>query len=453
MSWNDKNNVFFIGIGGIGMSALARHMVSLGKSVYGYDKTVSTLTSELEDLGVEIVFDWSCDVIPKSCLIAEDTLVIYTPAIPQEHPQLTYFLSQGFTVCKRSEILGFLSSDSYCIAIGGTHGKTTTTTLLAHLLKSNNSSFTAFLGGVSENYQTNYINSGDEYMLVEADEYDRSFLTLRADMACVTSMDADHLDIYHTESDLKASFVEFAEKIQNPKTLFHHIDLPLNGQTYGVASPANYRSEITTIADGSYVFDLIHPKGRLNQLKAVLPGRHNLANTTAACAMAIQLGCSESAIREGLQTFLGIQRRFSYRLKSTDFTLIDDYAHHPSEITAIHQAVAEMYPNRGTAVVFQPHLFSRTRDFAKQFSAALSLFDHVFLLPIYPAREKPIPGVTSEWLLSLIDNDQKAVISKSDIASVLSRSKATVGLLLGAGDIGLEVDNIVSQLNFQNELG
>lgn len=290
-------------------------------------------------------------------------------------------------------------------------------------------------------------------MLVEADEYDRSFLTLRADMACVTSMDADHLDIYHTESDLKASFVEFAGKIQNPKTLFHHIDLPLNGQTYGVAAPANYRSEITTIADGSYVFDLIHPKGRLNQLKAVLPGRHNLANTTAACAMAIQLGCSESAIREGLQTFLGIQRRFSYRLKSTDFTLIDDYAHHPSEITAIHQAVAEMYPNRGTAVVFQPHLFSRTRDFAKQFSAALSLFDHVFLLPIYPAREKPIPGVTSEWLLSLIDNDQKAVISKSDIASVLSRSKATVGLLLGAGDIGLEVDNIVSQLNFQNELG
>ena len=453
MNWNDKHKVFFVGIGGIGMSALARHLLSQGKSVFGYDKVPSSITSSLETLGAEIVFDWSVESIPQECLSSEQTLIIYTPAIPKEHPQLNYFIAQQFQVYKRSEILGLLSKDTYCIAIGGTHGKTTTSTLLTHLLLANNSPVTAFLGGVSENFKTNYVNNGSELMVVEADEYDRSFLTLDADMACLTSIDADHLDIYSTVEDLRTSFNEFANKVKNPDRLFHHVDLPFKGKTYGVETPSDYRSDIRKVENGAFVFDLIYPEGRMDNLRAVLPGRHNVANTTAACAMALQLGCGEVAIRKGLDSFLGIQRRFSYRMKSPEFTLIDDYAHHPSEINAVYNAVAEMYPGQTTAVVFQPHLFSRTRDFAEEFAASLSRFAQTFLLPIYPAREKPMMGVTSEWLLSLIENDQKAVIQKSEIASAFIQSGASIGLLLGAGDIGLEVEQIVSHLNRQNELG
>ncbi len=435
------------------MSALARHLLAQGKAVYGYDKVPSSITSSLEAAGAKIVFDWSVDSIPQECLAPEQTLIIYTPAIPKEHPQLNYFASQKFEVYKRSEILGLLSQETYCIAIGGTHGKTTTSTLLSHLLLSNNSPVTAFLGGISENYKTNYINNGSDLMVVEADEYDRSFLTLDADMACITSIDADHLDIYHSVEDLRASFDEFAKRVKNPKLLFQQVSLPYKGTTYGVATSSDYRADIRKVEDGTFVFDLIFPEGRIDHLRAVLTGRHNLANTTAACAMALKLGCGEAAIRKGLDSFLGIQRRFSYRMKSPKFTLIDDYAHHPSEINAVYNAVAEMYPGQTTAVVFQPHLFSRTRDFVQEFASSLSQFDHIFLLPIYPAREKPMMGVTSDWLLSLIPNQQKALIEKSEIASALSQSGASIGLLLGAGDIGLEVEQIVSHLNHQNELG
>lgn len=453
MNWKDKHNVFFIGIGGIGMSALAYHMLSIGKAVYGYDRIPSLLTDQLISKGIHVVFDQSVSTIPDSCNTVENTLVIYTPAIPLEHPQLNYFKDKGFQVCKRSLVLGYLSHETFCIAVGGTHGKTTTSTLLAHLLMTNNSSFTAFLGGISENYQSNYLNNGSELMLVEADEFDRSFLTLDADMACVTSVDADHLDIYHSENDLMSSFSAFVAKVNDRNNLFHHFDLSFQGMTYGVEVAANFVSEVNKIEQGVFEFNLIHPNGMIKDLKATLPGRHNLANTTAACAMALKLGCDEGAIRKGLESFSGVQRRFSYQIKSGHVTYIDDYAHHPSEIDAIFNAVSEMYPNSIVAVVFQPHLFSRTRDFANDFASSLAKFDRVFLLPIYPAREKQIEGITSEWLLGMIDNAHKKLIQKSEIAMSFIESEASVCLTLGAGDIGLEVKSIVSHLNNYYELG
>ena len=323
-----------------------------------------------------------------------------------------------------------------------------TSSILGHLMYACDEKVTAFIGGISENYQSNLIQNGTEISVVEADEFDRSFLTLSPDFACITSMDADHLDIYHSESDLVDTFKQFAQKIKPSGKLFIRKGLPLEGITYGVNEDADYSAINVRIENGSYQFDLQTPNGLIQNITFHLPGTHNLSNAVAALAMALEFGCDAGDLKTALNAYKGVKRRFTYQIKTDDFVFIDDYAHHPVEINAVHQAVREMYPNKKVAVVFQPHLFSRTKDFANEFSASLSQFDATFLLEIYPARELPILGVTSSWLLEKIKSPVKKLISKSDILSEIKNLGYPVFVTLGAGDIGVEVLKLKEKLSY-----
>ncbi|MDO1501506.1 UDP-N-acetylmuramate--L-alanine ligase [Winogradskyella maritima] len=441
-------HIFFIGIGGIGMSALARYFVAKGHGVAGYDKTPSEITESLQDLGVSVHFEDSVSNIPEAFKNHEHTLVVYTPAIPGDHKELAYFRTQGFSVLKRSEVLGEVTKDSFCFAVAGTHGKTTTTSILGHLLNEVDTNVTAFLGGVSENYNSNLILNGTDVTVVEADEFDRSFLTLSPDYACITSMDADHLDIYGEASELEKSFRDFASKLKSNGKLFVRKGLPIEGITYGIEDDSDYTAQNIRIKNGSYVFDVKTPTTTLNNFKFDLPGRHNLSNALIALAMSVEYGIPQPQLAKALASYKGVKRRFTYQIKSDDLVFIDDYAHHPEEINAVHQAVREMYPNEKVLVIFQPHLFSRTRDFADDFAKALSNFDEVALLDIYPARELPIEDVTSEWLLEKIQNDNKKLISKSEIFQTVKNSSKRIIMTLGAGDIGVEAQKLKQELQY-----
>ncbi|MDA9026021.1 UDP-N-acetylmuramate--L-alanine ligase [Flavobacteriaceae bacterium] len=440
--------IYFIGIGGVGMSALARYFESEGKTVGGYDKTVSPMTDSLIKLGICIQFNSDPSQIDGLFMDPLKTLVVYTPAVSDTNPLLSYFKSNNFQVLKRSEVLGIVTENTRCLAVAGTHGKTTTSSILAHLLYQCNEKVTAFVGGVSENYQSNFIQRGTEVSVVEADEYDRSFLTLSPDFACITSMDADHLDIYGSEDDLVATFEEFAQKIKPSGKLFTRKGLPFDGITYGVNEDADYSAVNIQIVDGMYVFDVQTPSGLIENLHFSLPGAHNLSNAVVALAMAVEFGCSESGLKIALASYKGVQRRFTYHIKSEEFIFIDDYAHHPTEINAVHQAVREMYPSKKVAVVFQPHLFSRTRDFIDAFATSLSQFDATFLLDIYPARELPISGVDSEWLLGKINSPIKKLILKSQIVDEIKDLGYPVFITIGAGDIGVEVSELKEKLSY-----
>ncbi|MFT5102976.1 MAG: UDP-N-acetylmuramate--alanine ligase [Candidatus Latescibacterota bacterium] len=440
-------NCYFIGIGGIGMSALARYMKLLGKEVSGYDKTPSAVTSALIEEGIEVSFKDAVDELPYWASDIETTLIVYTPAIPASSLILTHFFTNPFTVVKRAALLGEVSKNSLCLAVAGTHGKTTTSAILGHLLAHCNMPVTAFLGGISENYNSNFISKGTEITVVEADEFDRSFLTLSPDIACITSMDADHLDIYNNAHSLEEAFTEFASLLEDPINLLHKKGLPLNGLTVGVEEPADFEAQNIRIVDGAYVFDLKTPNERIAHLTFHLPGHHNLHNAITALGMAIKAGCPTKLLPEALASFKGVQRRFSYRIRNEHVVLIDDYAHHPTELNALYQAVSEMYPDDKKIIVFQPHLFSRTRDFSLAFAKSLGQFDEVLLLDIYPAREEPIAGVTSEWLLGLIPNHAKKLIKKSEMASELKKSNCRIKLVAGAGDIGAKVTDITKELN------
>src|SRR5690606_7042051 len=398
MNLNKIHNVYFIGIGGIGMSALARYFLANGKRVAGYDKTPTEITDALVGLGVVVHFQDDLKLVAEDFFNTEKTLVIYTPAV-KNHVELDFFKTNGFKVLKRSQVLGLITENTFCLAVAGTHGKTTTTSILGHLLKSCNVPVTAFLGGISENYNSNLILSGTEVSVVEADEFDRSFLTLSPNMACITSMDADHLDIYGDASELKKSFEDFSKKVKPNGKLFVKNGLPIKGITYGIEDNSDYSAFNIKIENGTYVFDVKTPKTVLGNITFNLPGRHNLLNALIALAMALEYGCSNQKLISALASYKGVKRRFSYQIKTDDLVFIDDHAHHPEEINAVHQAVREMYPNKKILAVFQPHLYSRTRDFADDFAKSLSQFDAVLLLDIYPARELPIEGVTSSWLL------------------------------------------------------
>ena len=447
MNLNSIHNIYFIGIGGIGMSALARYFVASGKQVAGYDKTQTELTSELETLGIDVHFEDSLDNVSKNFLDSQKTLVVYTPAIPKEHSELNYFRDNNFKVLKRSQVLGLITEGTYCLAVAGTHGKTTTTSILGHLLAECGVEVTAFLGGITENYNSNLILKGTRVSVVEADEFDRSFLTLSPDLACITSMDADHLDIYGKKEALDESFRDFAKKLKPTGKLFVKKGLPINGITYAVDEDADYSAINIRIKDGSYVFDVKTPSQHIKDFLFNLPGRHNLSNALIALAMAIELGCAPYSLASALASYKGVKRRFTYQIKTEELVFIDDYAHHPEEINAVHQAVREMYPNKEVLVVFQPHLFTRTRDFVNEFASSLSQFDRILLLEIYPARELPIDGVNSNWLLNKIENPNKALINKENIVSEIKKSNAQVIITLGAGDIGVEVNNIKEQLS------
>ncbi len=445
MNLNQIHNVYFIGIGGIGMSALARYFQNIGKNVSGYDKTPTTLTDELIAGGMNIHFDDNINAIPIDFYV-ENTLVIVTPAVPVSHSEWNYFVEREFTIKKRAEVLGIITKDTFCFAVAGTHGKTTTSSILGHILYESGEDVTAFLGGIVENYNSNLIGSGKTITVVEADEFDRSFLHLHPNIACVTSMDADHLDIYGDASAIEDSFREFADKVSDKTKLFVPKGVQLEALTIAIDEEATFKAFNVRIENSSYVFDVKTTSEIIKDIKFNLPGRHNLMNALMAFAMAKTFGIQNHLIASALESFKGIQRRFSYQIKSDNLVYIDDYAHHPTEINAVHNAVRELYPNQKVLAIFQPHLFSRTNDFADDFAKSLSQFDEVLLLDIYPARELPMEGITSSWLLSKMDNKHKKLVSKNDLIPTILKSHATVIVTIGAGDIGELVPSIKKAL-------
>jgi len=457
MNLNQIHNVYFIGIGGIGMSALARYFKTIGKNVSGYDKTETELTKELVQSGINIHYEDNINLIPTD-YFTENTLVIITPAVPITHSEWNYFLERDFNVKKRAEVLGIITKDTFCFAVAGTHGKTTTSSILGHILYESGADVTSFLGGIVENYNSNLIGTGKTITVVEADEFDRSFLHLHPNIACITSMDADHLDIYGDSAAMEVSFIEFADKVEDKSKLFITKDLPLEGvrveisesKTLSEVPPSGVRGLFNAfnvrIVNGNYVFDVQTPTEILSNLEFGLPGKHNLTNALMALAMAKTFGTSNDAIAKALKSFKGIKRRFSYQIKESNLVYIDDYAHHPTEINAVHQAVSELYANQKVLAIFQPHLFSRTKDFADDFAKSLSAFDEVLLLDIYPAREVPMEGITSDWLLGKMTNEHKKVVSKLDLIPAILKSEAKIIVTIGAGDIGELVQPIKEAL-------
>ncbi|MBT5393313.1 MAG: UDP-N-acetylmuramate--L-alanine ligase, partial [Flavobacteriaceae bacterium] len=383
------NRIYFLGIGGIGMSSLAFYFINENKYVAGYDKVNSDITKSLSKNGAKIHFTDNYLSIPSQFLNQSETLVVYTPAISKFNKEYKYFKDNGFEILKRSELLGLISKDKFCIAIGGTHGKTTTSTILSHILLENNISFTSFIGGISENYNTNFIQNGNDIILVEADEFDRSFHTLFPNIACVTSTDSDHLDIYNSEQELKKSFIQFTDNIKSKGLLFSNEKTLLGGISYGFSSESEYFISNYSSAKYSSFFDINHNGSLIASVKFNMPGKHNALNALAAFAIGKELNIDYKSIINSLSTFLGVKRRFSYALRLPKI-IIDDYAHHPSEIKAVYDTIKDLYPNKKNTAIFQPHLYTRTRDFMSEFAEILSKFDNIILTEIYPAREKPI---------------------------------------------------------------
>jgi len=451
MKLKEIHNVFFVGIGGIGMSALARYFKRLGKNVAGYDKTPTHLTNELEAEGIAIHYTDALQNITETYKNATNTLVVYTPAIPKNHSELNYFLDNNYSVKKRAEVLGLITKDTFSLAVAGTHGKTTTSSMLAHILFHAQAPATSFLGGVLEGYETNLIGTGTEATVVEADEFDRSFLHLHPNIACIISDDADHLDIYETNDAIKSSFAEFASKISDKDHLFIAQGIEnINGTEVSVNGTAGINAYNLHFENGKRVFDLNFKGETITNIQLLMPGEHNVLNATLAFAMAKTYGLTNEEIKAGLDTFKGIRRRFSYKINTNNLVMIDDYAHHPTEINAVSQAVHEMYPNKKITAVFQPHLFSRTRDFMDGFASSLSTFDNLILLDIYPARELPMNGITSEVLINKIKSASKVLIDKAELVSFLTQNTPEVLLIIGAGDIGEMVDEIKLALEKNN---
>ncbi len=436
-------SVYFIGIGGIGMSALARYFKFLGKDVMGYDRAGTQLTQELELAGIQIVLDSDVNAIGAQFRDAQSTLVVVTPAIRKEdHEQWLFFEQNGFAIKKRSEVLGIITKHTYCFAIAGTHGKTTTTSILGHLLFEAKLDVTCFVGGVVENYQSNLIGQGKTITVVEADEFDRSFLRLFPNSACITSTEADHLDIFGDAKSMLEAFKDFSNLVEDKSKLYVTEQVDLQGVKVGFTKDCSFYIENIIIENGWYFFDIITPKEIIKNVKFGLPGRHNLSNALVAFSMAYNYGVQSDILVKALASFKGVRRRFSYIVRNNDLVYIDDYAHHPTEILAVSQAVHEMYPDKEILAIFQPHLFSRTRDFMSEFAEALSTFDNVVLLDIYPAREKPISGVTSKVLLNQVTSKNKNLVVKEDLISFIKDAKQKVILTIGAGDIGEMVIDI-----------
>ncbi len=446
MDINKIKSVYFIGIGGIGMSALARYFKNIGKQVAGYDKTPTQLTDELLEAGIAIHFNDDIAQIDQAYRDVETTLVVVTPAIPKEHTEWNYFIDNKFTIQKRAEVLGIITKDTYCFAVAGTHGKTTTSSILGHILYQSGLDVTAFLGGIVENYQTNLIGEGKTVTVVEADEFDRSFLKLYPNMACITSTDADHLDIFGTQEEMLISFQDFADKITDKNNFFRTPQVNLEGKTVAVLGEADFQALNIRIDHGWYVFDIKTPTELLSDVRFALPGHHNISNALLAFAMAYTYGVASEKITAALASFQGVRRRFSYKVRTPELVYIDDYAHHPTEINAVFQAVSELYAGRKVLAVFQPHLYSRTRDFMDGFAASLSQFEQVALLDIYPARELPMDGITSAVLLDKITSKNKCLVAKVDLLKFILAADADVIVTIGAGDIGEEVTKIKSAI-------
>lgn len=439
-------NVYLVGIGGIGMSGLARYFKNRGCEVAGYDKTETILTNELVTEGIPVSYIDDASFIPETFLVHDpSTLIIYTPAIPQDSEILNYFIEQDFILRKRAQVLGIISESSFTIGVAGTHGKTTTSTIIAHLLKHSGYDCSAFLGGISTNYQSNILFGKNNVMVVEADEFDRSFLTLHPDIAIVTSMDADHLDIYGDKNHIEESFRLYASQVKRGGKLIFKYNLPIqkNGITYGVNSTsADYTAHNIRIQNGKYVFDFKNGSVEFKDMSLGLPGLHNVENATAAIIVGLLLQISEEKIRAALATFAGVKRRFEYIVQNEKMVYIDDYAHHPEELRACINSVRQMYPSKKLTVIFQPHLFSRTKDFAQEFSEVLSLADQLIVMDIYPARELPIAGVDANLILNQVSIANKQLASKENLMEKLANMDIELLLTVGAGDIDTMVKPI-----------
>jgi len=450
MKFNQIHTVYFIGIGGIGMSAIARFFNSQGKRVMGYDKTETALTKTLKDEGIEIHYsDTGKSVLNR--LNKAETLVVYTPAIPASHGEYNALKDSGFNIIKRAKALGIISEEKETYAVAGTHGKTTTSSILAHVLYETEQSCNAFIGGITTNYKSNcLINESSQKVVVEADEFDRSFLELSPDYTIITSMDADHLDIYGEADELKKSFIEFIEKTNAFGIILAHANLDLNlytGKTqvltYGFNDSANWKGQNLRYIDGQLFFD-INNKGEIYEdVQFGLPGKHNAENALAVFGLLIEIGVREDEIRNSFKTYLGVKRRFEYHIRRDDLVIIDDYAHHPQELTAFLNSVKEIYPTKKITAIFQPHLFSRTKDFMDEFATALELADNLYLLDIYPARELPMEGITSEVLLAKVNLNKKQMSTKSTIVEDLNKSEHEIIVIVGAGDIDRCINPIV----------
>lgn len=444
----EYSKYYFIGVGGIGMSALARYVLLQGKEVYGYDTTQTGLTEKLSNEGVIISYNDEVEELPN--LNINDTLIIYTAAINNKNRLLNHLKRKGYVCVKRAEFLGDITRLTVCLAVAGTHGKTTTASILAHLLIDSGKSVTAFLGGIAENYQSNFIYRGTEITVVEADEYDRSFLHLSPTIACINNTDADHLDVYESADRLQEAFIDFSSLIQNKDDLVHPFKLDFGGTRIAIDhEDADYSAQNIRIVEGMYLFDVKTPNGILKDLKFSMPGEHNLLNALTAMTMALKAGVSTELLAQSLSTFKGVDRRFSVRYASDNKVIIEDYAHHPTELRALYKAAKTMYNKQKITLVFQPHLYSRTQDFGEEFAQSLSLFDQVLLLDIYPARELPIEGITSQWLLDKIQSTDKKLIQKEMIFDEINDSPFQVIIMAGAGDITKEVQNVVKLLEYE----
>lgn len=435
--------IYFIGIGGIGMSAIARYYHQKGHSVSGYDKTASPLTHCLENEGIKVHYTEDISYIPTN---KQDTIVVYTPAIPEEMIELQYVKQEGYKVIKRSQMLGELTKGENCLAVAGTHGKTTTSTLIAHILTESGRGCSAFLGGISKNYNSNLLLDDGPTVVVEADEFDRSFLQLHPLISVITSMDADHLDIYGSLENLQETFREYASQVR--ETLIYKLGLPLYNisakmYSYHLDSPnADFHAiNINLDPQGYYHYDLEYPGGVLNDIKVGAIGKVNVENSIAAAALCLCYGVDAQQVRAAIASFTGAKRRLDLHINKPDFIYIDDYAHHPEELKAAITSVKEIFPDKNLTAVFQPHLYTRTRDFAPEFAEALSLADKLILLDIYPARELPIEGVTSEIIYKDITCD-KVLITKSELMTYLQNNKPELLLTLGAGDIDRFIEPI-----------
>lgn len=448
MKIEDYHIIYLLGIGGIGMSALARWFNQKGCLVSGYDKTSTPLTDQLEAEGISVHFEDNIEAIPQRIIEdSKNVLVIYTPAIPKGHQELAYFHSKGYVIKKRSEVLGMLTKNKFTVAVAGTHGKTTTSTMIAHILSYSGRSCDAFLGGISVNLGSNLLvsksESRDAVMVVEADEYDRSFLTLHPDIAVVTSADADHLDIYGDKDSLSESFRAYVNQIavngrlvlkKGLESLIPQTRKDIEILSYALSN-AEVRAENITVENDIFEFDYTNGQEQIKNIRLKVPGFHNVENAVAATTVALELGISGATVSKALEDFKGVKRRFEFIIRNEDTVFIDDYAHHPIEIEAFLRSVKALYPNKKLTAIFQPHLFSRTRDFVVEFAESLSIADDVWLLDIYPARELPIPGVSSELVLDRVQAAEKRMVNKETILQYIKERKPEVLVTIGAGDI------------------
>ena len=453
MELKDIKSVYFLGAGGIGMSALVRYFLSEGKFVGGYDRTPSELTNRLIDEGAVLHFEENINLIPTECKEPETTLVVFTPAIPADHKEWSLFRDGGFTIKKRAEVLGIITKGKRGVCAAGTHGKTTTSTMTAHLLHSSGVDCAAFLGGISKNYKSNLITTDkSDLVVIEADEYDRSFLHLQPYIATITSADPDHLDIYGNKENYLEAFAQFTERIREDGFLIIHEGLEVTPRTKpGVKTytynreSGDFHAENIRIGGGTIIFDYVSPWQRIDDIELGVPMSINIENGIASMAMAEICGATAEEMKNGMRSFAGAERRFDFHIKQSDLVLISDYAHHPDEVRACARSIKELYGDKKITVLFQPHLFSRTADFYKEFAESLSLFDKVILVDIYPAREKPMPGVTSKLIYDQLAGEiEKSMCSRADVISTIEKEKHNIEVLvsLGAGDIENDIAQI-----------